>query len=91
MVYRYLNEQFGLLALQQQKWKIGRLLELNDPLDCQPTLKRSDGSEHISVGDDPYFAKIYDTLGIDLLQRTHQRPCHLEPLRRLPPRYGVRL
>jgi hypothetical protein len=64
MVYRYLNEQFGLLALQQQKWKVGRLLELNDPLDCQPTLKRSDGGKHIFVGDDPYFAKIYDTLGI---------------------------
>ena len=64
MVYRYLNEQFGLLALQQQKWKIGRLLELNDPLDCQPTLKRSDGSENISVGNDPYFAQIYDSLGI---------------------------
>ncbi len=84
MVYRYLNEQFGLLALQQQKWKIGRLLELNDPLDCQPTLKRSDGSEHISIGDDPYFAKIYDTLGIicystpinDPVIWSHYADCH---------------
>jgi hypothetical protein len=84
MVYRYLNEQFGLLALQQQKWKIGRLLELNDPLDCQPTLKRSDGSEHISVGDDPYFAQIYDTLGIicysapinDPVIWSHYADCH---------------
>jgi hypothetical protein len=64
MVYRYLNEQFGLQALQQQKWKIGRLLELNDPLDCQPTLRRSGVTEHMSVGSDPYFANIYDSLGI---------------------------
>jgi hypothetical protein len=84
MVYRYLNERFGLLALQQQKWKIGRLLELNDPLDCQPALKRSDGSEHISVGDDPYFAKIYDSLGIicysapinDPVIWSHYADCH---------------
>jgi hypothetical protein len=84
MVYRYLNEQFGLLALQQQKWKIGRLLELNDPLDCQPTLKRSDGRKHISVGDDPYFARIYDTVGIicysapinDPVIWSHYADCH---------------
>src|SRR5215471_7809223 len=64
MVYRYLNEQFGLLALQQQKWKIGRLFELNDPLDCQPTLTRADESKLISVSEDPYFVEIYDSIGI---------------------------
>jgi hypothetical protein len=64
MVYRYLNEQFGIQALQQRRWKIGRLLELNDPLDCQPRLQRSGSPEHLSVGDDPYFADIYDNLGI---------------------------
>jgi hypothetical protein len=64
IVYRYLTEQFGLLALQQQKWKIGRLLELNDPLDCQPMLSRVGRPEDVSVDADPYFREIYDSIGI---------------------------
>jgi hypothetical protein len=38
MVYRYLNEQYGLEALQNREVKVGRLLELNDPADCRPIL-----------------------------------------------------
>jgi len=64
IVYRYLSEEFGLLALQQQKWKIGRLLELNDPLDCQPILLRNAGAEENLASDDPYFREIYDSIGI---------------------------
>lgn len=63
MVYRYLNQQFGLLALQQRKWKIGRLLELNDPLDCQPVLRNSDGSLGLS-GAHPSLTDIYEKIGI---------------------------
>lgn len=74
IVYRYLSEQFGLLALQQQKWKIGRLLELNDPLDCQPTLVRGNGADTVSVGDDPYFREIYDKIGIICYSSSIQDP-----------------
>lgn len=38
MVYRYFNEQYGLEALQKQEWKVSRLLDLNDPMDCRPVL-----------------------------------------------------
>jgi len=38
MLYRYLSEEFALQVLQTREWKVGRLLELNDPADCQPTL-----------------------------------------------------
>jgi len=36
--YRYLNHTYGLDAIQKGQWKIGRVTELNDPLDCEPQL-----------------------------------------------------
>lgn len=63
-VFRYLNQEFGLLALQQRVWKIGRLLDLNDPLDCQPRLVRNGLEDGPQVGDDPYFRDIYDRFGV---------------------------
>jgi hypothetical protein len=84
IVFRYLNEQYGLLALQQTKWKIGRLLELNDPLDCQPTLHRNGGADEVAIGDDPYFRELFDTVGIicysskihDPVIWSHYADCH---------------
>src|SRR5262245_42693982 len=38
---RCLNAEFGLLSLRAQEWKIGRILELNDPSDCRPLLRRA--------------------------------------------------
>ena len=62
IVYRYFNEQFGLMALQQTQWKIGRLLELNDPLDCQPTLIRK--GQALLAEDSPFIRDTYEWLGI---------------------------
>jgi hypothetical protein len=39
MVFRYLKEKHALEALQTGRLKVGRLTELNDPADCQPTLE----------------------------------------------------
>jgi hypothetical protein len=66
VVYRYFTEQFGLLALQQQKWKIGRLLELNDPFDCQPVFWQKQGKKtvHSSGNGHPYFQGLYDSIGV---------------------------
>jgi len=64
IVYRYLPEEFGLRALQQQKWKIARLLELNDPFDCQPILSRNSGADEVLASDDAYFRELYDSIGI---------------------------
>jgi hypothetical protein len=67
MVYRYLSEQYGLQALQTRRWKVGRILELNDPIDCQPTLVNAPGQ----ISDDAhnafarnYLSGIYDNMGI---------------------------
>jgi hypothetical protein len=84
LVYRYFNEQFGLLALQQRKRKIGRLLELNDPLDCQPTLFRSNQDEDLLIEDDPFLSEIYNMIGIlcystsieDPVIWSHYADCH---------------
>jgi Protein of unknown function (DUF2971) len=38
IVWHYLNEQYGLEALQKQSIKVARLRKLNDPADCQPRL-----------------------------------------------------
>ena len=54
LVYRYFKEEHGLQALQEGRLKVGRLFELNDPLDCQPsfvnfpaTYSRADRSEAV--------------------------------------------
>ena len=62
LVYRYFNEQYGLLALQDRKWKVGRLLDLNDPMDCRPNFQR-DGKP-VDVADDPSLKEVYDLIGI---------------------------
>ena len=67
IVYRYFNEQFGLIALQQRLWKIGRLLELNDPLDCQPVLFRQGQTEPLLAEDSPFLRHTYERLANTLL------------------------
>jgi hypothetical protein len=37
-LYRYLSAIHGLQVLQSAELKVGRMLELNDPLDCQPAI-----------------------------------------------------
>jgi hypothetical protein len=67
LFYRYLNEQFGLLAIQTGELKVGRLAELNDPADCLPIIANSPES-----GDDAakeafekrYFSQVYNDVGI---------------------------
>ena len=38
IVYRFLHARYALQALQTRRLKIGRLRELNDPMDCSPRL-----------------------------------------------------
>jgi hypothetical protein len=38
IIYRYLPSEFALLAIQQQRLKVGRLNELNDIFDCGPAI-----------------------------------------------------
>ncbi|HRE04640.1 MAG TPA: DUF2971 domain-containing protein [Opitutaceae bacterium] len=38
IVYRFLHARHGLQALQTRRLKVGRLGELNDPMDCAPRI-----------------------------------------------------
>lgn len=38
ILYRYLSAEFALRALQQHRFKVGRISRLNDPIDCAPKL-----------------------------------------------------
>ncbi|HEY5742008.1 MAG TPA: DUF2971 domain-containing protein [Terrimicrobiaceae bacterium] len=84
IVYRYFNEQFGLMALQQTQWKIGRLLELNDPLDCQPTLLGQGHTEPLLAKDSRFIRDTHEWLGIlcysaqidDPVIWSHYAECH---------------
>jgi len=67
MVYRYLNEQFALQALQTNELKVGRLGELNDPADCLPTLSGAPAQpndEASEAFEKRYFSEIYNDIGI---------------------------
>lgn len=45
ILYRYLSSDYALEALQEKRWKLGRIPELNDPLDCWPTLVEKTGDD----------------------------------------------
>lgn len=67
MAYRYLNEQHALELLQTKKWKVGRLLELNDPADCQPTLwgaPMQASDEATAAFESKYLSGIYEDIGV---------------------------
>jgi hypothetical protein len=57
LLYRYLPEQYALEALQTGSLKVSRLLELNDPADCQPRL--ADAPAQGSRDADEAFARNY--------------------------------
>jgi len=38
ILYRYFKGKYGLQALQEGRVRVSRLLDLNDPMDCRPTL-----------------------------------------------------
>src|SRR5580692_11461069 len=67
IVYRYLNEQFALQALQTRQLKVGRLGELNDPADCQPTLSGAPAQpndEAREAFEKRYLSEIYNDIGV---------------------------
>jgi hypothetical protein len=62
IVYRYLGHEYGMLALQTHKWKVGRLLDLNDPLDCRPRFRHKGQDDIKNVP--PIFANLATYTGI---------------------------
>jgi hypothetical protein len=77
MLYRYLSEEFALQVLQTREWKVGRLLELNDPADCQPTL--IDAPKQPNEAADAeyarnYLRKVYEDVGVICLSAAISDP-----------------
>ena len=64
MFYRYLSEQHALDALQKRCWKVGRILELNDPLDCRPVICQDGKPLDPSAPLPPALRKTYEALGV---------------------------
>jgi Protein of unknown function (DUF2971) len=68
IIYRYLNALHGIQALQTRKLKVSRLLELNDPLDCQPTLKnlptQYSTDDQRTAFEQQYLRQIFNSVGI---------------------------
>lgn len=60
--FRYLKAEYALQALQQEKWKVGRFAELNDPLDCKPVLTHSNGVASDQAH--PFFERFANEYGI---------------------------
>lgn len=73
ILYRYFREEHALSALQTGLWKVGRLLELNDPLDCQPLLRRGDGSV-LSIENAPIVKQMFDRIGVVCYSRKINDP-----------------
>lgn len=67
ILYRYLNTEYSLQLLQTEKWKVSRLLELNDPADCRPTLtgapdQQNDEANEVFAQD--YLSALHENIGI---------------------------
>lgn len=74
MVYRYLSEQYALAALQNRRWKIGRILELNDPLDCRPVVYQNGTPLDPGTPLPSALQKAYESLGIICYSRSIEDP-----------------
>jgi hypothetical protein len=76
-VYRYLNEEFALDAIQENRLKMGRLFELNDPADCNPVLvggpdQKSDEANEIFAK--KYFEELPFDVGVLCFSETVSDP-----------------
>ena len=49
MVYRYLRDVYAMQALESGYWKVGRISELNDPMDCSPGWSHPDPDVEATV------------------------------------------
>lgn len=74
IVYRYLSEQHALDALQKRRWKIGRILELNDPLDCRPVIYQNGKPLDPNAPLPEALRKAYESLGIICYSKTVEDP-----------------
>jgi hypothetical protein len=62
IVWRYLSWEFAVEAFETGEWKVGRISELNDPLDCRPTIVGSRGKA--VVGEPGIIKALTDTVGL---------------------------
>jgi hypothetical protein len=67
MCYRFLRTEHALDLMQTKRWKVGRLLELNDPADCQPNLVGAPEQPDEAAWNNfhqNYLASIYEDIGV---------------------------
>jgi hypothetical protein len=67
ILYRYLNEEFALQALQSRELKVGRLGELDDPADCHPILVGGPAQTDKKAYEEfekNYFSEIFNNIGL---------------------------
>ncbi len=63
LVYRFLSKGHALDFLQTGQLRVGRLRELNDPLDCEPVFVDLDG-KIVNAESDESLSNILNTIGI---------------------------
>lgn len=72
--YRYIAEQYALAALQKRHWKVGRILELNDPLDCRPMIYQNGKPIDPSAPFPPALQKAYESIGLICYSKSVKDP-----------------
>lgn len=77
IVYRFLHARHALQALQTRRLKIGRLRELNDPMDCAPRLVNYP-ARHVDVLNERFEQQIIaaasETIGLLCFSEAVQDP-----------------
>lgn len=73
-VWRYLSTEYACQAFEKGFWKIGRIAELNDPLDCRPVVLRERGRLDVDPEGYPLLDHLTQNIGLLCYSKSVEDP-----------------
>ena len=64
ILWRYLSTEYACQAFETGEWKLGKISELNDPLDCRPVLFKSRHSRKPEASDNVLLDHLTESIGL---------------------------
>lgn len=64
ILWRYLSTEYACQAFEIGEWKLGKIAELNDPLDCRPVLFKHRGSRKPEALGNALLDQLTESIGL---------------------------
>ncbi|MES2923948.1 MAG: DUF2971 domain-containing protein [Verrucomicrobiota bacterium] len=64
ILWRYLSTEYACQAFETGEWKLGKISELNDPLDCRPVIFKSRRSRTPEAFDNVELDHLTESIGL---------------------------